>query len=394
MKRLVLRTAIVLAASLAAGTASAQYRLRADAYFTGSDGSTGLLVLSGEARAPSWIDAETVVWGATGFDRAGDVLVASVRARDPGRHLELRLGRFMVMTGALRPLHLDGADVVVRAPWGTSVEAFGGIPVALAGDATDFDWAAGTRVAQRIGSYASVGVGYLQMRSTGVIAYNEVGVDASLTPVRWIDAAFAGAVDLETRDLSDARLSLGVRPVSALRIELYAARRDPSHLLPATSLFSALGDVPSERAGGSLLWRAAPRLDLYGEAACESLAGEIAAMAFFRATLRLDDRGDGALGVEVHRQSTTAVTDSAWTGVRGTARIPITRLIAASTELEIVRPDDPRGRGTVWPWGLVALRLKPEPGWEVAGAVEASASPQYTSELTALLRVSRTWGSR
>jgi hypothetical protein len=325
------------------------------------------------------------------------VLVASVRARDPGRHFELRVGRFMVMTGALRPIHLDGVDAVVRAPWGTSVEAFGGIPVSPAGEARDFDWAVGTRVGQRIGEYASLGVSYLQMREEGEIAYEEVGVDAAVTPpmlARWFDAAFAGAVDLEERDLADARLSVGLRPFGALRFELYAARRAPSHLLPATSLFSALGDVPSERAGGSILWRAAPRLDVYGEGACESLGGEIAAMALFRSTLRLDDRGDGALGIEVRRQSTALVTDSAWTGVRGTARIPISRLFAASTELEIVRPDDPRGRGAVWPWGLVALRMKPEPGWEVAGAMEASASPQYSSELTALLRLTRIWGSK
>ena len=174
-------------------------------------------------------------------------------------------------------------------------------------------------------------------------------------------------------ELSDARVSLAAR-VSSLRLELFAVRRSPSHLLPATSLFSALGDVPSERAGGSVFWRAAPRLDLYGEAACESLGGELGYMALFRTTLRLDDRGAGALGLELRRESTPhrLVLDRRARRRRASRS---RRASAASTEVEVVAPDDPRGRGAVWPWGLVALRVKPEPGWELAGALEASASP-------------------
>ena len=81
--------------------------------------------------------------------------------------------------------------------------------------------------------------------------------------------------------------------------------------------------------------------------------------------------------------------------MRVAARVPLTRRsCAASTELELVAPDDPRGRGSLWPWGLVALRWMPVEHWEVAGAVEAASTPTATREVNALARLSWAWGSR
>ena len=382
-------SALLAAASLVAGSASAQYQLRADAYFTGAGSSTGLLVLTGEARQPSWLTAETVVWLGIG-NRPGDVMVVSLRARQPDGHFEARAGRMLVTAGAIRPVHLDGLDLTARAPWGTSVEVFGGMPVVSDFQPRDYDWAAGGRVGQRVADVATVGISYLQLRQTGVIAYDELGLDSAVQATRWLDAAFTSAVGLDAMEITDARASLAAR-FSQVRIELFAMRRSPSHLLPATSLFSALGDVPSDRAGGSLLWRAAPRLDLLAESAIESLGGEVGGHMLFRSTLRLDDKGAGALGLELHREG---VPDASWTGIRGTARLPFSARLTASTELELVRPDDPRGRGVVWPWGLVALRFRPEPRWELASALEASASPTAVSSVSTLVRVSYLWGSK
>ena len=47
-----------------------------------------------------------------------------------------------------------------------------------------------------------------------------------------------------------------------MRGELSLEHRSPTHLLPATSLFTVLGEVASDRAGAGLRWRAAPRLEL------------------------------------------------------------------------------------------------------------------------------------
>jgi hypothetical protein len=411
MKRTALAGAMMVAASLWTGAADAQYRLRADAYYNAADSSTGLLVLSGESHYPSWLHADAVVWLGTG-DHPGDVMVASVRAVEPHGFGEMRAGRFLETAGGLRPLHIDGGDVIVRAPWGTSVEAFGGAPVVSEFQTREFDWAAGGRVAQRIGRYGTIGVGYLQIREAGAVTFAELGMDATVTPARWLDAAFSGSMDLLSPALADARVSLSTR-FSSVRLELFGVRRSPSHLLPATSLFSALGDVPAQRAGGSLLWKAAPRLDILAQGSVEELSGaespdtvktpvtpipaQVGGAGMLRATLRLDDKGDGALAIEGRRQSVPSwpgVPSASWTGVRGTARIPINRFFIASTELELVVPDEPRGRGMIWPWGLVALKFMPEPKWEIAGALEAGASPTAVSEVSGIFRVSYQWGRK
>jgi hypothetical protein len=382
--------AILIGAPLLSARAAAQpYRLRADAYLTAAAPTTGLLMLQGEARLPSWVSAETAVWIGTG-EYPGDVLVASVRVRDPGGRGELRAGRMLVSTGAIRPVHLDGLEVSGRAPWGTRIEAFGGIPVERAYGPRDFDWAVGQRISQRIGENTTVGVSYLQMRSAGAIAFEELGLDAAAAPARWIDGAFTGAFDLFRLGLTDARLSIALR-FGRVRAELFAARRAPSHLLPATSLFAALGDVPSQRIGGSCFVRAAPRLDLTGEGAIESLGGSLGGEMFLRARLRLDDRGNGAVGLEARRQGAPAAS---WTGLRGTARVPITSLWSAALEVELAAPDEPRGRGAVWPWGLASLRFQPAVQWEVAGAVEAGASPTSIAAVTGIFRISRVLGGR
>lgn len=390
MNRRNVARAAFIAATLCTGAAAAEpYRLRADAYASGQDAITGLLVLDGQARARSWIDAQAVVWVGTGSYPA-DVLVASVRAHDPTGIGELRLGRLMVTAGAIRPVHLDGADVIGRAPWGSTVEVFGGSPVVRDYASRDYDWVVGGRASQRVSSYGTLGVSYLQMRQTGALAYEEVGLDATALVTKYLSGAFSGAYDLARPGISDARVSLAGR-FAGVRIEGFALQRSPSHMLPATSLFAALGDVPSQRAGGSVLWRAAPRLDIAGEASAESLGGELGGQFLFRTVLRLDERGNGALGLELRRQGAPGAS---WSGVRGTVRVPFARMFSASTELELVRPDEARGRGAVWPWGLVALSVKPIKMLEIAGAVEASASPEHVSALGGILRVSGVLGGR
>jgi hypothetical protein len=199
-----------------------------------------------------------------------------------------------------------------------------------------------------------------------------------------------------------------------LRTEVFATYLAASHILPATSLFSVLGDIPAELVGATSTWRAAPRLDVVAEVAVRHAdgspidgpavvaaapatsvattppAGSTAPAAFIRVKLRLDDSGVSALGAELRRDG---VGDAGWTGVRGTARIALTGGFAASTELELVMPDEDHGLGAVWPWGLAALSWRGGP-WQAAVAVEASASPTDRRRVDALAQLGRTWATR
>jgi hypothetical protein len=362
-------------------------RLRADA-LADTASPTGLIVLQGDDRVRPWVDAEGLVWAGAKPSVTGDVLVLALRLRDPKGHAEMRGGRFILATGAIRPVQIDGAEVTLRAPWGTAVESFGGAPVVPLFGARPYDWLAGGRVSQKVGSTFIVGASYVQRREDGEISDHEIGADAAMAPARWLDVAGTAAYDLTSPGLADARVSAASR-VGTVRVEAFASERAPGRLLPATSLFSVLGDFPSQMVGGTIKWFAAPRLDVLASGAGQDVGASLGGNGWLRALLRLDDRGSSNLGLEVRRVD---VSTAQWTGVRGVSALPLGRGFRASTEIEIVVPDHPDGRGIAWPWGLVALAYR-RGGWEAAAAVEASSTPEHRYELNTLARLSRSWGS-
>jgi hypothetical protein len=390
----VARAAIV--ASVASGMCLASVaraeplRLRADALAEtqGSASPAGLVVLQGEDAMRPWISAEGLVWAGTP-SLTGDVLVLAVRLREPHGYADARAGRFVLATGAVHPVQIDGAHVIARAPWGSAVETFGGVPVVPRFGARSYDWLVGGRVAQTVASTLTLGLSYVQRREDGEIANEEVGADVALAPARWLDVAAFGAYDVTSPGVAEARVSAAARWAD-WRFELFGSQISPGRLLPATSLFSVLGDLPSQTVGATARWRAAPRLDLLASGAAQDVAGGAGGNGWLRATLRLDDRGNGTLGLELRRVD---VPDAQWTGVRAIAALPLGKSFRYSSEIEIVVPDHPDGRGAAWPWGLSALTWRSLDGWEVAGALEASSTPQQRYEADALVRLSYALGS-
>lgn len=361
------------------------YRLRADVLATAGP-PVGLVVLQGEVKQSPWLNAEASVWAGAG-DRNGDVLAVSVGLKAPRGLGEARIGRMLVATGAVRPVHLDGAVLRARLPIGLGIEAFGGMPVEPALGSRSFDWIVGQRTQLRMSERWSAGVSYLHRRDEGRVAFEELGFDGFFLPTSWLSVSALAAVDLARTGLTDGRLSISAFGKTG-KLELFATHRSPSRLLPATSLFSALCDVSTQAVTLAGFWRAAPRLDVYATTSLDALGESIASRQTARATLRLDDRGDGSLGLELRRQS---VKDGSFTGVRGTARLPLPENLAASAEMELVAPDDPRGRGALWPWALVALSYRPVGPWELAAAAEAGASPTAKASFGALFRASIHW---
>jgi hypothetical protein len=395
MKRWIFVAAIVI---VPAGARAEPFQLREDAlvYSQGNQSAVGYVALSGEDKLTPWADTEAVLWAGNGA--TADALVFMVRLHHPKNWGELRLGRQIISAGAVRPIHIDGADGRVRFPTGTSVEVFGGVPVVPQFQYGAWDWVAGGRAAQALGRMTTIGVSYLQRRDDGRPAYEEVGIDFASSPTRWFDLASHAAYDLIDPGLTEARISLAGR-FGPLRPELFALHRSPSRLLPATSLFSALGDAPSDSAGLTLLWKMFPRLDVAPIVAVREQDDETGVDATLRTTLRLDDHGRGAIILDLRRQGSG--TDP-WTGIRLAVRIPIARKWRASTEFELVFPDndnpDPavamvqRQRGSVWPWGLAALTWAPIRHLEIAGGLEADSTPTNLREINGIVRVSMMWG--
>jgi len=362
-------------------------RMRADA-LAEARSPAGLVVLEGQAREVPWFDAEALVWtGATHPDRVtGDVLVLALRLREPHGFAEVRGGRFVFTTGAIRPTAIDGVSAIGRMPWGLTVEAVGGAPVIPRFGTSVYDWMAGGRVAQHVGSRFTLGASYVREHAPEGLTNEEVGADMALVPLTWLDLAGRGAYDLSSPGIADAHGSAAAR-LGLVRVELFGTHRSPSRLLPATSLFSVLGDFPSDILGTTVRWDAAPRLDVLATAAGQDRGGDFGGYGSLRATLRLDDDANGTFALEGRRQD---VADIHWTGIRAIAAERMSLHFRASTELEVAWADDPRGRGAAWPWGLVSLGWRSGSGWEAAAGMEAGSTPLRRFELDGLLRLSRT----
>ena len=367
-------------------------RLRADALATTAS-PAGLLVLDASGAAEPGLSAEAVVWVAGGQaldDRAhGDVLVMAIDAHSGDGARAAKLGRFVAMLGALRPVHVDGGALRLRLPRRFDVALAAGVPV-LPGLTTHraWDWLAGGRVARRLGDWGSAGVAYEQRRDAGQLVTEELGVDAGAAISRRDDLGARLAYDLANPGLAEVGLTASHRGAH-VRTELYVVHRAASHLLPASSLFSVIGDVAAQRAGAVVTWAAAPRLDVIGDAGARRVDMDLGAELVLRARLKLDARGASAVSAELRR---SGAGTKAWTGAHDKGRLALAGGFAVSTELELVRPDEPRGRGALWPWVLAAVSWDRGP-WQAAVAVEASASPEYLRRVDALCQLSRRWGA-
>jgi len=381
--------ALVLALSLTGTARGDPYRLSVDSvgYSQAPQSPVGLITVQGDGQASRWADAEAMAWAGNTNNGNYDVLSALVRLHDPRNWVQVRLGRQILTVGAMRPVHIDGVDLRLRAPTGTTLQTFGGAPVEQQFAYRAYDWTAGGRIGQVLGTTTNFGVSYFQQRADGRLAYEAAGVDFATAPVKWFDIAAHGTYALIDPGLAEVGASIAGR-FGDVRPEVFYTHRAPSYLMPATSLFSALGDTPAEVIGTSVKWRMFPRLDVLPILAVRDTTGDIGFDGTLRATLRLDDRGDGAASIEGRRQGSGP---DQWSGFRFTTRIPITHHLRCSTELEIVAPDDPRGRGSIWPWALIALRWSPFVHWEVAGAVEAGSTPTATREVNALARLGWSW---
>lgn len=385
-------------------TSAEPLRLRAEALAT-TAAPAGLLVLEAGGSVRQAIDAEAVVWMAAArelSDSTGDVLVAVVRARSDNNRVRGQIGRFVAALGAVRPTHVDGGLLQLRLPRRFDLEVVAGIPVLPAHDARHgfvdraiaartWDGYAAARASRRIGEWGAVGIAVAERRNDGDVLLREVGADAGFTVGRRSDIASRVTVDVVNPGIAEWSLTASHRRGS-LRADAYAGYRAASHLLPATSLFSVLGDVASQRGGVLLTWRAAPRLDVIADTGAryvDALGAELAA----RARLRLDDHGASAVSAELRR---SGVGRDAWTGLRGAARIALPARLVLATELEVVVRDDARttpiGRGTVWPWGLIAVQAERGP-WQGAIAAEASSTLEYARRLDVIAQLSRRWGS-
>jgi len=363
------------------------------------DPNAGLIIVQGSSRKYPYIDAEALVWGgagATQYDLSDDAftfqaLVVAVKLRDPRGISDTRLGRFILSTGAVRAVQIDGGHMILRARSKTHVELFGGVPVDGNIEGRANDWMVGGRVSQGLGNKGMIGTSYYNRFNAGQRSDEEIGGDFALRVASWLDMAAKISWELVNPGLAEVLGTISAETASrVVRGELFVAKRMPTRMLQSTSLFTVLGDPGTLGAGANLRWRAAPRLDIWVNGALRDAEDDLGWSGYLRGVLRTDDDGKGSILGELRRQN---VATSNWTGLRLAAVIPLFEdhdsTVGLMPEFEIIFPDHPGpDQGTVWPWGRLALRWQPTPSWAIAAACEASANQVQRYDVRALARVS------
>lgn len=374
--------ALLFGAALPRSGAAEPYRLRGTT-FAETRAPAGLFSFETDARVSPWARAEALIW-VGGGELGGelDALVAAISLSHPRGLGDAKLGRLVLTTGALRPVHADGAQIIARLPSRTSIEVYAGSPVKPNFDVRSFDWLVGARIGQNLGDVLVLGVAHLYQHEAGLRSDHEVGVDLGFSPTEAFGLAARAAYDLIQLGPSELVATASLR-LGDLRLDARGSYRNASRILPATSLFSVLGDAEATVGSVRAFWRAAPRLDLYVDGGVRHTNFGTGEDLTAHALLRTDAFGDGYLGAELRR---VGVPDAAWSGIRAFGRIPLHALVALSAEAELVRPDDDED-GALWPWALLSLSTRPAEGLEVAVGVEARSSPDLKHAIDGLLRL-------
>jgi hypothetical protein len=346
----------------------------------------GLIVLHSGYTNSAVVDADALVFvGADSSNVSGDVLTVSLNLREPNGWGSARVGRFILSTGAVRPVQMDGVSLLGRTKAGETLEVFGGVPVVPEFGPRSFDWLAGARVAQWLwGERLGVGASYVQQRDSGELAHDEAGADLTASPLPWLSLNAIGAWDLLSSGLAETTVRASAHG-DDVWVQVFASRRVAARLLPATSLFSVISKAPTSELGSDVSWTAFPRLDVGGTIALEGLDAEAGYRVAVRSTLRLSDAGNADVRAEATRRE---LGGQGYTGCSLTSRMPLLRRVQGSTSFELVAPDHPGSGGTLWPWARVGATYLVSEHWTLAAAIGAKATPEISSQIYGLLRVS------
>lgn len=367
--------------------------------------NAGLIVLEGSSRKYPYVDVEGLVWAGAGAPQLGlrdnvlraEALVLAIKLRDPKGISDTRLGRFILSTGAVRAVHVDGGHAILRAPSKTNFELFGGVPVEPDIQGRRYDWIAGGRISQGLGKKGVIGGSYYNRFNAGQRSDEEVGADFALRAAHWLDMAAKFSWEIVNPGLAEVLATVSsATKTGRVRGEAFASKRSPTRILQQTSLFTVLGDPGTFRVGGNLFWRSAPRLDFRVEAAANEAQNRWGWSGYFQSVLRTDDKGKGSILGEIRRQAIPSVSN--WTGIRLASVIvlyeDLNQDVGLMPEFELIIPDERSSEtGKVWPWGRLALRYQHAKGWTFAAAAEASSTSNVRLDIRGLARVAyqHTW---
>jgi hypothetical protein len=217
----------------------------------------------------------------------GDVQVASIRYRD--ELVSARLGRQQVVGGAARYSRFDGVAIGLAFGAGLDAEVYGGFTVLPRYDARPgyhlLGAAADSLVRdpaalpdpERSGNLLGGGrLGFTSSRATAGLSFHEqhedtglgrrnLGFDGRLQPLTEVTVGANALVELDARELQDARLWLDTTPADPVDVAIEYQHVEPALFLSRQSVLSVFGGDGYDEAGASAVVRATRQLALEGD---------------------------------------------------------------------------------------------------------------------------------
>lgn len=182
----------------------------------------------------------------------GDVNVAYVEGKLFRRRVEVRLGRQLILGGAARFSHVDGASLRFNLWRGLSVMVFGGVPVIPRFGVKVGDASAGGRVGYRFNHNSEIGVSFSHVQDHGRAARQDLGFDARYQPHRMVALSGLATVSLLERQLADVDLGLTLQPQRWVTARFDYRHDVPNLWIPRSSIFSVFSDTKRDEVGGEI----------------------------------------------------------------------------------------------------------------------------------------------
>jgi hypothetical protein len=257
------------------------------------------------------------------------------------RGLDLTAGRQFVTLGPMMLEQIDGAKAHYVHSSGLEVGMFGGAPTGTRvayqlwpsdEDRTNYgySWLIGGRLGFIDLGHLAGGVSFVHRRYNGRIADNDLGLDASYSPLSLLDLSASAVLSIEALRAKEIRGAVSVQPIKPLSFNVAYLFSSPDLMLPRTSIFAVFADSSFQEGSLDVRWQVTRAFSLdadYGRRYYLARGGEAtsditggANRAGARATLRFGRDLDGRALVEYQRLETP---DNAADRVRAAASVPL-----------------------------------------------------------------------
>lgn len=241
-------------------------------------------------------------WGAMVLDIpreqrwSGDIDLGYLEGNFLKQRVQVRLGRQFVVGGAARSAQVDGLSATVRIYRGLGLTGYGGAPVTPRFGTSRGDAIFGARLFYRHSINTEVGLSFNQIQSRGLIARQDLGVDARYAPYTSLTFTGYALVALREQRLAEADFSAQWQPHGMVLLSADYRRTAPDLFLPLNSVFSVFSQETRDEMGGSAFVRPHVRVRLSGD---------------YRAVLNADGlghNGGGKVNVAVGHRDTHTIS--------------------------------------------------------------------------------------